>query len=537
MSGGRAARLAGTAWVAVPLLCGGLVWAPIVGNYFFADDFLNLYRIANLPLLEYVLTPHGGHVLLVRNALFALFRAVFGLRAELYFAAVLATHLLNVGLLFAAARALTGSGRVACVVATLWAVAPLHQGTLGWYSVYGQVVSATALLAILAHAARLRAAARVPSRTALAGWYALALIGATSFGVGLGAALALPPALALLRAEPVGARRLPPLWALWLAVPALYVATHVSYTAVTGDPPPGLRELAAAFGAAADGAPRTGGTRVVSVLTGLAASAAMLLEMLAYACAGLLGAWEPVARAGPMLWGTALVAVAVAAIAAGRSDPSVRRPLLAMGTLVLGCYASVALGRGAALQALGVAHAGLADRYHYVATAPLALVVGVALSGLRRVLPLGRAAGTAALAGWLLWLLGSYLAGAPRIEHHDASRMATEQVLAEIARLRDRAPAGEPAYVASRGFAPIANVLSPLDFPGWAALYIAFEPRARGAAPRFVEPRAALVRAARRGRRSRKLVIATDQVPAGRAVLQPDPVDAELTEAPFGFPP
>src|SRR5262245_13102587 len=140
-------RLPGSMLVLVPIAFSAGVYGPILGNFFFADDFLNLYRIANLPLLEYVLTPHGGHVLVVRIASFWLFRAVFGLRPELFFAAVLCTHLLNVGLLFLAARALTGSALLACAAATAWGGAPLHQGTLGWYSVYGQVVSATALLA------------------------------------------------------------------------------------------------------------------------------------------------------------------------------------------------------------------------------------------------------------------------------------------------------------------------------------------------------------------------------------------------------
>ena len=45
------------------------VYLPLTQNYFHTDDFLNLYQILNEPLPTYLLTPHGGHVLLTRNAL------------------------------------------------------------------------------------------------------------------------------------------------------------------------------------------------------------------------------------------------------------------------------------------------------------------------------------------------------------------------------------------------------------------------------------------------------------------------------------
>ena len=48
------------------------VYYPITRNYFYADDFLYLFQINNVPLLEFLLTPNGGHAQFARNLLFYL---------------------------------------------------------------------------------------------------------------------------------------------------------------------------------------------------------------------------------------------------------------------------------------------------------------------------------------------------------------------------------------------------------------------------------------------------------------------------------
>jgi hypothetical protein len=525
----------------VPLASSAVVYAPIVGNYFFADDFLNLYRIVNVPLLEYVLTPHAGHVLLARNALFWLCRTAFGPRAELFFAAVLLTHLVNVGLLFAAVRSLSGSAALACFGATLWGTAPLHQGTLGWYSVYGQVVATTALLAIVAHAARLSAAGRTPSRAARRGWYGLALVAATSFGVGIGAALALPFVLVLLFPDWRRWSRRPPLLSLLLVVPVLYVAAQALFIAVSGEAIPGLRALSAALGRFESAGSAAGASRLAlaaAYARALPATLAMLVELLAYGCAQMLAGFWSVAGAGPALWLAVLTAVAGASIAVASGDAVLRRRLLAAGLLALACYASVAAGRAAVLSALGMAHGALADRYHYAATAPLALLLCLLLHGMQTRLALGRTPVTSLLLLWLAWSTGSYARNAPRIEHHATARLATGLVRAEIARVVDRAPAGDPVYVANRPFAPTASTISPIDFPGWGALFVAFSPddTVDGRPLRFVIADPAVAQAAQHGRRSATLFTTPDQVPAGHPILQPDAVDAGLIATPFGTP-
>ncbi|HJW68939.1 MAG TPA: hypothetical protein VJ829_06245 [Candidatus Binatia bacterium] len=132
-----------------PVLLAAAVYFPITRSYFFADDFVCLASIRNDGFLRFVLRPFGGHELIVRNLVFYGSARLFGLRADLFFWTVLLTHLLNVWLFFRVLRNLTASGMLASVGAAFWGTSPVLVGTLGWYSVYGQVLVATALLVVL----------------------------------------------------------------------------------------------------------------------------------------------------------------------------------------------------------------------------------------------------------------------------------------------------------------------------------------------------------------------------------------------------
>src|SRR5262249_2860027 len=149
-----------------------------------ADDFLNLYELVNRDAAQFVLRMHGGHLLLVRNAVFLLSFGAFGTSPVGYFALALATHLVNVVLLFRVVRRLTGSAKLACFGASLWGTLPVDEAALTWYSVYGQVLAGMLLLAVLSGltGAAERGRAR---RAAPLTWALLLLAAATSFGVGL----------------------------------------------------------------------------------------------------------------------------------------------------------------------------------------------------------------------------------------------------------------------------------------------------------------------------------------------------------------
>src|SRR5215813_848916 len=124
--------------VLLPLALSAWTYFPITRVNFFADDLAHLAGIESDPLVDFLLAPFGGHNYLVRNLFFVATWEAFGLHAPLYYGAVLATHLLNVALLFGVLRGLGQSAALACFGAALWGTSPLCVGTLAWYSVYGQ---------------------------------------------------------------------------------------------------------------------------------------------------------------------------------------------------------------------------------------------------------------------------------------------------------------------------------------------------------------------------------------------------------------
>src|SRR5262249_45664145 len=114
----------------IAVVLAALAYYPITRNYFFAHDFLNIYHLVNDPLVEYLVTPNGGHVLLARNAIFYASWRLFGTDPTPYFWVVFVTHLVNVALAFRVLRALTANALLASFGAALWGTSPLSDGTL-----------------------------------------------------------------------------------------------------------------------------------------------------------------------------------------------------------------------------------------------------------------------------------------------------------------------------------------------------------------------------------------------------------------------
>ncbi|MGH7789313.1 MAG: hypothetical protein ACRERC_20755, partial [Candidatus Binatia bacterium] len=136
------------AWIGavVALALSAAAFLPTVRVAFHDDDFLHLYQIANDSPLTWLMRVHAGHLYVTRNAVFLLFDQLFGPHAAPYMWSAYLTHLLNVGLLFAVARRLSGSSGAACAVAALWGSSPNNAGAMAWYAVYGQVLGVTLIL-------------------------------------------------------------------------------------------------------------------------------------------------------------------------------------------------------------------------------------------------------------------------------------------------------------------------------------------------------------------------------------------------------
>jgi hypothetical protein len=447
----RTHHLAGALPALLPLLLAAVVFAPILRNYFHADDFLHLHALTNGNPLSFLVQGNGGHMYLLRNALFLLSYRAFGPDPRWFFAMVLVTHLLNVWLLFDVARRLTDSGRIACLAATLWGTSPVNGATLGWYSVYGQVVLASlVLLALRVLARHLQAGTALRWRDATV-CYALLLAGTTCFGTGIGFAivfplvvsLVLPPALL-----PRPVRRF--LFSLPVVVVALYVVLLPLSARGTGLPPGTLQIFL--LGRALGWEPLL-----------------MLIQLLAAGLVGLVASfWRlPGSSLGLVAYaGVAAIAAALAGTLPA-APPATRRLLVGLLLLTVAAYAMIALGRG-------VLHfQGIEPRYHYSASVPLVLVLALMLARAAHRVPLPARVADVGLAACLALGTLGYARNAWRIDHFEQDRLATARVLAAIRSAVDATPRGTAAKVANQFFPP---VLALGDFPGSAGVFTIFFP-------------------------------------------------------------
>src|SRR5438105_9947958 len=215
-------RLPSLAYATLAIGLSLFVYAPILKNYFWMDDFLVLHLLTNWPLGKFLTMRWAGHLVIVRQAFYAGMHAVVGANPMPYFFVLLALHGINVGLVFAIVHTVTRSAPLACLAAAHWGTCPANEGALGWIAGSSNAMVATTTLAVLYDAVR---AAWRPMGVGLARaalWGALLLAGAQSFGTGLGVALAAPVVLAWLSWDrlTVAAR------ALLLGVPLVTVGMY-----------------------------------------------------------------------------------------------------------------------------------------------------------------------------------------------------------------------------------------------------------------------------------------------------------------------
>jgi len=475
----------------IPLALAGFVNYPIVENYFFVDDFLNLYQIENFGFARYLLTPYVDHVQPTRNAVFYLCAELFGVHPAPYYGLVLLTHLLNVWLLFRVIELLTRSPKLGSFGAAAWSISPHHAGTLGWYSVFGHVLVGTALLVIINQAVAAAVAHRAPTRGELWLWYVLALLAATSFGSGVGLAMMLPFALQFLLPAGSSTRRMPPLISLVVVVPVLY-----ALLLLTSSDPSGSQAL---FHTGDIGMSKL--ARVLLYLAYLIASGFMTLVL--GACGG------HVATRG--LAFALLAALAIALIAAARSATGqLPHRAVACSLLLLACYGTIALGRfgfvpeNLPLEALWIL-ASMLGRYQYVGQLLLAILLCLALRGFFEMFS-ARAA-TVLFGMWLAFGILSQLRCVPPPDTHLGARQQTEKVIGAMRAAIAAQPRGADVYIDNREFAHV--LMKPTLFPGWAAVFTIFFPENTVDDRRvyFVEPDDATRAAAARGRRTAALLV------------------------------
>src|SRR5262245_3906022 len=340
----------------VPVALAAAVYWPITANYFFADDFLHLYQVDNEPLAKLLVTPFGGHLYTVSNLAFTLLYRLFGPEPRWYFCAVLLTHLVNVALLQEVVLRLGAAPRAAAAGAALWGTAPVLEGSLGWFSVYGHVLVATALLGVFASVARVASGKTRASPLRLAVWYVVLLAGATCFGTGIAVALVFPVVAFLLLPPGRDRRRsCAVLVSLWVVVPLLYLLSHRIWVEVYGGPSQVLPIQ-------------------IALALSLRAPAEMLGGLLAQGVASThLGFfWQGKTGSVAVLMVTTGVYLACVVAALGWGSDVLRRQVLACAVLSLAIYGLIAVGRGNLYAWAPDPEAtpfrmAATSRYHYVA--------------------------------------------------------------------------------------------------------------------------------------------------------------------------
>lgn len=492
-------------WLAlgVAVLGSAVVYAPIIHIFFHEDDFFLLFQFANDPLLLSLVRPYLGHANLVRNVVFGATYAAFGPVSEAFQATVLVGHLLTVALLFAVIHRVTRSALVACFGALLWGTCPASIGTLGWYAAFGHTLCT--LLTLLAFGVVLRAYDAPDGLTPrrIVACILLLAAGATSFGAGLGMALAFPAIVWIFARPRVGTR---PALVATVAIPAaaaaLYLGQRLVFHALGGTENEQLVML---------------GIQLIDPRY----AAALLVRYFGFGIASL--------ASGPFLdtppWPTLGMDVLVGVVgmltllAAWLGTPRERRVLLAVLVLAAAAYGSVVAGRAGLMKIAAVtpAKAAMALRYHYAAQAWLALGLSTALAILLARMP--RRAAHALASAAVAVVLASHILRTHPYDFKPRVRLAVAETLDRVRAAAAAAPPGETVRIANERFrgAPIL-ARRPAVFPGTSGVFLVFHPGSEvdGRPIVFEGTRAHVALARARGGRIASLLVAP---PDG----QPDP--------------
>ena len=471
----------------IPLVAAFVMWRSLVDNYFFADDFLHLFDGRASPPAFSTQMP-GGHLYLVRNAVFAGMYRVFGPEPAPWFWSVLLTHLLNVLLLHRLIVRTTGDALVACLGATLWAASPALEGALGWYAVYGQVLLTALVLIVCGALAGVITSGRTVSMARALAWGALLAAGAACFGTGLGIAAVFPIVILLALPSRQGAVRT----AVVLADGGRVFVVYTALWDRSSDIDPRARELLswASILAATPAVLALG-----AALLGFSASTLVLGPF------GLDAGYPDPATLGAVVFVAVLLVAGVVA-----ADAAQRRRFLWLGVLLLASCATIAAGRATIIASwqVSIDRSAAWPRYHYLLLALLTVLLSLALAALRARWPPARALATGGAIAWIAVRLVLLAVRPHAIDHHDAERAETAAVLRTIGTAVAAAPPGNTVTIQNRPF--IAARIG-RSFPGWAGVFVIHFPTntVDGRPVRFIARQGDAVLAAQLGGRVAEL--------------------------------
>ena len=506
-----------------------LVFRPLTSGGFFVDDFVRLYDLANYGLTKLLLSPHGGHMYIASNGVYAVFWRMFGLAPHRWLAAVIVLHALNAAIFFGVLRRFGCRPLAAGTIAALWALCPVQAGAVGWMAVFGHVLLGTIMLAWLNEVAGIATSGVSVSGWKLARCWTLGLLAAMSFAIGIGLCIVLPAAASLLLPAAAARRRVCSVLAsLWVIVPTIYVVQHALYArwySVTSFMTPGM----------------TIPSDIGDLVRRMGEAGWLMLAFLVYG-AGVLSLGSPAMAppadwlgpvAGPdvvLLWLSipAALLAGLAGWALSHSQPP--RRSLATGFLLLAAaaYGAVAFGAVASARvelearflgwtaARTVADIVTIPRYHYVATLFLGGVLAVAAEA-----SASRSAGWARATRAVLIVVLASLGMRVRWDGDTLARLRTwnefsgltRQLEDDVARWKN----GNTVYLPNDAIGSGFLALHVDSFPGRAGLCVITHPTGvlGGKTVRFIEsdPLLLAVLRAQIDTPIAQLVVAPDEVP------------------------
>jgi len=446
----------------------------ILFSDFKSDDFIHFFRIVNFGFQDFVVQSYGGHLQVVRNAIFFLKHGLFGLDPLPYFAVVLTTHIVNTFLLYHVLQRLSRSPHLAVFLASIWGMSPLNQEALSWYSVYGQVLGSTVLLILLYTTLSRREEKTAPSSSRIAGWLSLLVILSLAFGTGLAVAVtALLWLPLLLPARYVQRRLIVSLASLAVALPLLYIALHA------WSPP--ISPNAGDLGLQLSSLDPTKWALAASFGFDLASFGFANLLLGPFITADLGGvvvgpfqgaAISSVLRVSQLLF---LVLAIAFLLLLFRAPSQERRSLLACACVVAASYGVIAIGRSILYDSMQwpLWMGAVVPRYHYLPSLTLSLLLGSMLAAIHM-------DGKVSLARffpylWLAGTLGLYTSACRDLDFPNRrdGRADFERATRIIRNAIERGEPGEDVFIRNREFASIDRWLASGDFfPDWAGIFI-----------------------------------------------------------------
>jgi len=393
----------------------------------------------------------------VHNLSFLVLHRLVGLETLPYFALVLATHLLNVALMFDACRRLGVSLAVAGLASLLWGTSPVHQESMRWFTAYGAVLGTTFALIALREIAGSIGAQRSMRPRELAIAVAALLLGAATVGGGGVVALVFP--LVTLLALP---SRGAPLRTSAIFGAVAVVVLVLSHLLGQRGTPSTLGDVAAAYAALfAYGA----GTMVAGPLVTVSAGAI-----------GPFSGVEPDVAVGI---GGVLAAVVFAFAAVAFLRRGGRERALILGLLVLPAaqYVAVAWARTGFRGPNSVAWLATHSRYHYCETALLLIALAVTLGKRDGTREMAWPRRSRVIAGGAIWVAASFwVSSRASVPASEGTAATMSSLSANIRAAARQLPVGATLYLRNDFFRPVYDLrligVPRTEFPNIGAYWV-----------------------------------------------------------------